>query len=235
MNVDLRDPGRGREEVPGALVVDLQDGDLHLPGGPAGERREDGGDRAGRHALRLAAPGADHRVRLAGARLAVGDDGAVVAADDGLGDRRHGLRVHVLLRRLRAEGVVAAVQRLARVVAAHPGHSAAGPQAHAVGRLDGGAGVAVGPWPQPDAERHLGLASLGLAVARQGAAARGALGERAGPPAHTAAGASWRAPGGGGRVPGLRQPRRRGGLQRPLGRARGRGGGADAAGLCEPP
>ena len=108
--LDLRRVARRRQQVPHALVVDLQERHDDL----AGPRREEP-PQGPRHD---AVPGAldvvgrlEHaeRVALAGARLAVGDDGAVDAREDRVHDVPGDAVEELGLRRLRAEGGVAAV------------------------------------------------------------------------------------------------------------------------------
>ena len=108
------------EQVRELLVVDLEVARRNLGVAVLGVREvvKDGLRRARDHALALlAAQVALHRVRLARARLAVGEHGALEAAehvwDDGL-DR---LLEHLLLRRERAEHVVKVVRRALLAVA----------------------------------------------------------------------------------------------------------------------
>ena len=108
--LDLRRVARRRQQVPHALVVDLQERHDDL----AGPRREEP-PQGPRHD---AVPGAldvvgrlEHaeRVALAGARLAVGDDGAVDAREDRVHDVPGDAVEELGLRRVRAERGVAAV------------------------------------------------------------------------------------------------------------------------------
>ena len=90
---------RGVEQVVAALVVDLEVRDAHLGVGVAAQLGEDVRERAWDDAaVGVALGAASDRERLAGAGLAVGEDRAVEALEDGVDDPCGGLLVEDLVR-----------------------------------------------------------------------------------------------------------------------------------------